>query len=352
MTDTASTPLSILSIGAGAVGTYIGGSLALFGHRTVFLEQPAVVEVLRQQGLHLKLEDAERHIRAPLLAASMEEALKFGPFDVALFALKSYDTQPAVKNLLPYRETLPPILCLQNGVENEAILAEAFGDDKVIAGSLTSAIGRLTAGDVVLERKRGMGIAATHDLSHRLAAAANEAGLNARLYARPRDMKWSKMLTNLLANASSAILNMTPAEIFSNPELCHLEIKQLREALNVMSAENIHTVDLPGTPVVALTIAVRSLPLSIARPLLSRGIGSGRGGKMPSFHVDLYAGRGKSEVEYLNGAVVRHGQETGIPTPVNFLLNETLLALTDGRIPLDTFAGQPEKLLAEIENNL
>ena len=67
---------------------------------------------------------------------------------------------------------------------------------------------------------------------------------------------------------------------------------------------------------------------------------------MPSFYLDLYGGRGQSEVDYLNGAVVRYGEKLGIPTPANRLLNEILLDLTQKRIPLDNFSGQPEKLLA------
>ncbi|RLD06571.1 MAG: 2-dehydropantoate 2-reductase, partial [Chloroflexota bacterium] len=62
---------------------------------------------------------------------------------------------------------------------------------------------------------------------------------------------------------------------------------------------------------------------------------------------DLHSGRGRSEVDYLNGAVVRFGKRFGIPTPVNRLLNETLQGLTRGEIPLETYARQPEKLLRE-----
>lgn len=349
MGDSNPSPLSILSIGAGAVGTYIGGSLALDGHQVVFLEQPSIIALLRERGMTLQLGEHKHHISHPLAAESMEEALQAGPFDVALFALKSFDTQAAIQSLLPYREAMPPILCLQNGVDNEALLEETFGRQAVIAATVTSAIGRRAAGEIVLERKRGTGVAASHELSSTLASAMNHAGLNTRLYARGTDMKWSKMLTNLLANATSAILNMTPAEIFEDPDLCRLEVSQLREALRVMSALGIHTVDLPGTPVVALTFAVRNMPLKISRPLLARGIGGGRGGKMPSFHVDLYSGREQSEVVYLNGAVVRYGEHAGVPTPVNHLLTETLLALTRGDLALDTYAGKPEKFLAELE---
>ncbi len=349
MTDQVDPPLRVLSIGAGAIGTYIGGSLALHRQQVVFLEQPAIAAELRTRGLSLKLGEGEHHIPNPLIAASLEEAIALGPFDVALFALKSYDTRPVVQTLLPYADQLPPVLCLQNGVDNERLLGEAFGEQRVIPGTVTSAVGRRAAGDIILERKRGMGLTAKHELSPRLGVALNEAGLNARLYARPADMKWSKMLTNLLANSTSAILNMTPGEIFAHPGLFRLEIAQLREALRVMSKSGIHTVDLPGTPVVALTLAVRGLPLSISRPILARSVGGGRGGKMPSFHVDLYAGRGKSEVDYLNGAVVRYGGKTGVGTPVNRLLNEILQALTDGSLPRDSYAGQPDKFLAKLK---
>jgi Ketopantoate reductase PanE/ApbA C terminal. len=78
----------------------------------------------------------------------------------------------------------------------------------------------------------------------------------------------------------------------------------LRECLAVMKAQGIDVVDLPKTPVRALAFATR-LPLWLSKPLLGRAAGSGRGGKMPSFHIDLHSGRGKSEVDYLHGAVVR-----------------------------------------------
>lgn len=349
--------LNVLSFGAGAIGTYIGGSLALAGHHVVFIERPAVAQELRQRGLRLQIDERESVLENPEVAGSIEEALQQGPFDVGLFALKSYDTQDAVEALIPYREQIPPILCLQNGVDNEATIARAIGADKVIAGTVTSAIGRRAAGDIVLERMRGIGIAvdsvagqasegASGDgLANHLVGVMNEAGLNARLYVRAQDMKWSKMLTNLLANATSAILDMTPAQIFDHPGLHELEVRQLREALRVMEAHKIQVVDLPGTPVRVLAFGVRNLPPKVSRPVMKNAVGGGRGGKMPSFHIDLHSGRGKSEVEYLNGAVVRHGQALGVPTPVNRLLTETLTAITSGELSKEIFARQPKRLL-------
>ena len=98
----------------------------------------------------------------------------------------------------------------------------------------------------------------------------------------------------------------------------------------------------------AQAFAVKYLPLSLSRPLLARAVGGGRGDKMPSFHIDLHSGRGKSEVSYLNGAVVREGERLGIPTPANLLLNETLIALTVGRESIDDYRRKPEVLLEQL----
>jgi 2-dehydropantoate 2-reductase len=342
-------PLRVLSFGAGAIGTYIGGSLAHAGHPVVFLERPELVAELRQRGLRLNRDGQEIHLPTPSMARSIDEALALGPFDVVIFALKSYDTASTLESLKPHSQALPPFLCLQNGVENEAALGTVLGDHNVIHGTVTSAIGRRAAGDIILERLRGMGVADVHPLAPRLVDALNQASLNARLYRKPADMKWSKMLTNLVSNASSAILDMPPAEVFAHPGLFRLEIAQLRETLAVMRAQAIQVVDLPATPVRLLAFGVRYLPLAISRPLLRRAAGSGRGGKMPSFYIDLHSGRGQSEVDFLNGAVVRFGEKLGIPTPANRLLNETLLLLTNGRLAPETFAHQPEKLIQKLQ---
>ncbi len=317
----ASDRLNILFFGAGAIGTYFGGSLALAGHNVVFVEQPKMVSELRERGLRLDLTIDERRKtkdafviepRSFVIEPSLEEALKFGPFDVAFFALKSFDTAAALEGMKPFADKLPPILCLSNGVENEQAIARVLGADKVIYGTVTTAIGRRGAGDIALEKLRGVGVAAGHSLSEKLVSAMNGAYLKCFLYPDAHSMKWSKMLTNLIANPTSAILNMTAAQVFANKELYKLEIDMLKECLAVMKAQNLEVFDLPGTPVKALAFATK-LPLWLSKPFLSRAAGTGRGAKMPSFHIDLYSGRGQSEVEYLHGAIVREGKARGIP---------------------------------------
>ncbi len=351
--------LRMLTFGAGAIGTYVGGSLALTGHQLVFVEQPKVVEELRQRGLRLDLtldkrrraKDAARIDPASfVIVSTLEEAFRYGPFDVALFALKSFDTPDALEGMKPFADKIPPIFCLSNGVSNEPAIAEALGEDKVIYGTVTSAIGRRAAGDIVLERLRGIGVARGHPLSEKLNRELNNAYLNSQLFDDANSMKWSKMLTNLIANPTSAILDMTAREVFANNDLYKLEIEMLRECLAVMDAQGFEAIDLPGTPVSVLAFAT-SLPWWLSKPFLSQAAGAGRGGKMPSFHIDLHSGRGKSEVEYLHGAVVRAGEKYHVPTPVNKALTEILVALTNKEIPLEEFAHKPEKLVAKIQNS-
>lgn len=355
--SSSSSELKFLVFGAGAIGTYIGGSLVLAGYQVVFVEQPKMVEELRQKGLRLDLTIDERRKtkdvsivepRSFVIEPSLEEALKYGPFDAAIFALKSFDTISAMEGLKPFSDKLPPILCLSNGVDNEPTIANTLGKDKVIYGTVTTAIGRRAPGSIVLEKLRGVGVAAGHPLSEKLVTALDKAYLKCFLYPNALSMKWSKMLTNLIANPTSAILNMTAAQVFADKRLYKLEIDMLKECLAVMRAMNLEVTDLPGTPVRALAFATQ-LPLWLSKPFLSKAAGSGRGAKMPSFHIDLYSGRPQSEVEFLHGAVVREGRARGIPTPVNQVLTETLLALTKKEIPLEEFAGKPEKLLSKLK---
>ncbi len=96
-----------------------------------------------------------------------------------------------------------------------------------------------------------------HPLSLFIADALNAAGLNAQLYLHAADMKWSKMLTNLPANATAAILNMTAAEVFNHPGLFQLEMRMLKETLWVMRANRLHVINLPFVPVKALAVGTR-----------------------------------------------------------------------------------------------
>lgn len=334
-----------LFIGAGAIGTYVGGSLAVAGHDVVFTEQPAAAEAIAASGLRLTRGGETAHVRDFEIFGSPGDALASGKFDVAVCALKSFDTEPAINGLLATGEPVPPVLSLQNGVANEPLLRRLLGDDRVLAGTVTTAVGKPGPGQVVEEKLRGIGIALDHPLARQVVAALNDARLNALGFAEADSMKWSKLFTNLQGNATSAILDEPVGALFADDRTYDVELAVLRECLAVMEALDLRPVDLPWTPVRALALSTR-LPKFVAKPILTRALGGSRGEKMPSFRIDLYSGRGRTEVRYLNGAVADEGARLGIPTPVNQVLTDTLEALSHGEQSLETYRHNPDALLA------
>lgn len=355
--------MKFLVFGAGAVGTYVGGSLVLAGHTVCFLATPPSARLIRERGLRLDLRAGAKPDLAGAawwgeevslgparfaVAGSLEEALRSGDFDVSVFALKTYHAAAAMEAVLAAAAPMPPVLCLSNGVETEAVIGRALGAQRVIAGALTTAVSRRGPGEVAVESRRGVALAAQPGISEALAAALNAAGLNARTYADANSMKWSKLLLNLLTNPTAAILDMRPSEILAHDGLYRLEMRMLRECLAVMKALGLRVLNLPGAPVGVLAW-MAGMPPRLSAPFIRRSVGLGRGGKMPSLHVDLHSGRGQSEVVSLHGAVARVGAEHGIATPVNRSLTEILLGLVSGEISTDEYARLPEKLIARIE---
>jgi len=308
---------SFLVFGAGAIGTFIGASLVLQGHQVTFLEKEADISSLQQRGLQMSRGDEKFQLFGAEFCSGFD-ILDRKNFDLAILALKTYHLDSILPELIRRKDQLPPLLCLQNGIDSEKKLADALGVGSVIPGTF-------------------------QDLF-------NQAGLNCWVYPRAEAMKWSKLLINLLGNASSAILNLPPSAIYAHPGLFQMELEQIREGLEVMRKQRIPAVNLPGVPVRLLAAVVRCLPASLSQPLLSRLIGGGRGEKMPSFHIDLYSGRGNSEVGDLNGAVVRAGDQLGISTPVNHFLTNCLLGLIAGEIPLNRYQDLPDLFLKDLKS--
>lgn len=343
-----------LIIGAGAIGTYLGGSLALNGHPVTFLERAKDIPNLQSRGLILQFQDQTFKTSSPEYISDLGQ-IKSGSYDLAILSIKTYHLKDLIPKLVKHKSNLPPILCLQNGVESEKKLAESIGDELVIPGTVTTAVDKNRKGDVTIRRLRGIGVGGNPPAIELILSSFTKAGLNPSHYPRADSMKWSKLITNLLGNATSAILNMTPGEIYSHPSLFDLEMKQIKEALMVMKLQRIPTVNLPGIPVKLLAFAVRYLPKPLVQILLKKMVGGGRGGKMPSFHIDLYSGRGNCEVDQLNGAVVKAGEKLNYRTPVNDSLTNTLIDLVLGNQDIKQFDQQPDNLLmlvSDAESNM
>lgn len=339
---------SFICVGAGAIGGYFAVSLLAAGYRVVILERPHNIAALQQNGLSLQRPDGTRLTATPELTQSLSRLPDLSAFSVILLATKSYDTAAFIDSHATLMSSLPPVLSLQNGVENEPALISRLGVERVIYGTVTTAVSKPATGHFLVERLRGVGIGGSHPLIPTLAAAFHDAGLNPLTYPDGPPMKWSKLLTNLVANATSAILDMTPAEIYANRHAFAIEQAMMREALNLMSALNLPIVDLPSTPVRALAFAFRRLPAPPAQALLLRAIGRARGDKMPSLHLDLHANRKSTEVDVLNGAVTRIGASNGVSAPVNLALSRTLQAMIDNTIPAAQFHRAPERLAQAI----
>lgn len=243
------------------------------------------------------------------------------PFDadVALVAVKSYDTDSAVETL---RKAIAyPEKCVfvspQNGVGNEEKLAAAFGADNVVAAALTTPVGRDRDGNVRTTKDGGLALAPMGANAYNwLVATLASTGLNVKVVEDWRSLKWSKLALNSVANASCAILNVLPNRLVHFEKVFTLEIRMIREIRAVMNAMKIAPVDLPRYPVRAL-FHVASLPSPVARGLLARSIAAARGTKAPSLLLDLRSGKPQTEVDVLNGAVAAAGHQHGVPTPVN-----------------------------------
>jgi 2-dehydropantoate 2-reductase len=162
-------------------------------------------------------------------------------------------------------------------------------------------------------------------------------------------MKWTKLLANLLANATSALLDMEPRAVYADTYGFELERRQLLEAVAVMRREGHAPVILPGAHVGLLLIGLR-LPSRIARPIMSRAVGAARGGKPPSLHGRLRGGDGggPTEAPWLNGAVMAAGARLGIPVPVNTGLAVLVEAAAANPALLDDYTCRPDRLLAAV----
>ena len=176
-----------------------------------------------------------------------------------------------------------------------------------------------------------------------------DAGFTVDLFTDYRSLKWSKLLMNLLANAQSAILDWTPAQVMADPVASQLEALAWQEAFAVMAALRIRPVAMAGYPLPLLAPLVKRLPAGCLAGGLRRFVSGGRGSKMPSMHVALAGGK-RSEVGWLNGAVARYGRQAGVPTPVNRALTGILMALTSGEDRREEWRARPDAIAALVKS--
>jgi len=342
----------ILIYGAGAVGQFLGGTLALAGQEVVLLARPALRAALAARPLTIVTEVADSQgasVRTVVVPAVERIGELSRPPALVILAVKGYDTAGALPDLERLVAGGATILTVQNGVGHEETLRSALGVAAVRSGAFTISVSTPGPGRVVRHTtKGGLGFAplAGEDMAP-LLDRFRPTGLPIVAARSYRVLKWSKLLLNMLGNAQAALLDLPPAALYADPALFAIERRAFAEARAVMRAAGIGLVDLPAYQTRALAAAM-ALPGPVARRLLARRVGAGRGAKRPSLALDLRAGGGRSEVPWYNGAVVALGAARDVPTPVNAALTRLLLSATADSVVWARFRGQPARLLADV----
>ena len=312
--------MKIYVVGTGAVGRYLG-------------------ELLRGTGNDVTY--------APRDLAAVE------PFaaDLAIVAVKAYDTDGAIETLRRALGDTPSavIVTPQNGVGNEEKLAAAFGADAIVACALTVPVETDRDGKPLASNGGGIAFAPVGANAHNwLLATFGATGLPVSAASDYRSLKWSKLVLNVVANASCAILNVLPERLVHSGDAFELELRSIREVRAVMRALRIAAIDLPRYPVRALQ-GVATLPAPVARAILANRIAGARGRKPPSLLLDLRAMKNRTEVDYLNGAVARAAREMGVKAPVNTVFARIVSDIAHMPQLWAKYRERPDALAAEVE---
>lgn len=345
--------MRVLVAGAGAAGSWIGGALAAGGASVALVARGAHGDAIRRQGLTLHGDSGRRvvHVHAPVFPR-VGEAAAGDPYDAVLVCVKSYDTA-ALADELVRLPGVRRVVGFQNGVGNEAVLADRLPGWTIIPASLTTGVTLVEPGIVEGGARGGIALARVpgeDEWTDRLADLLRGGGLSVLTCPDGVPLKWSKLLLNMLGNATCAILRWPPGRVFADRGVFELEHRAWLEAIAVMRALHIGPIALPGYPVDTYVRVARRLPAPWLHRLVGGTLARARGTRMPGAAIDLAAGRPHTEVEVLNGAVVQAGARAGVATPVNRVLAELAMDLSAGRVDPAAFIDRPAALIEAVRN--
>jgi 2-dehydropantoate 2-reductase len=286
---------AVAVMGAGAVGAYYGGMLASAGYRVTLIGRPQHVEVMRRVGLLLERQ-AKEFVN---LNASTEPDAVHGA-QLVLFSVKSSDTEAAGKAMAPYLDRNAAVLTLQNGVDNAERLAATLGRE-VIPAVVYVAVEMAGPGHV-RHHGRGELVIGRGKGSEEIVAAFGNAGIKVEISDNVAGALWAKLIVNCAYNALSAITQLSYGRLVEGPGIPEVMRDVVDECLGVAQALD---VQVPGDMHEAVRRIAQTMP-----------------GQRSSTAQDL-SRKKKTEIDHLNGFVVRKGEALGVRTPVN----RTLLAL-------------------------
>jgi 2-dehydropantoate 2-reductase len=285
----------IAILGAGAVGCYFGGMLARSGARVALVGRAPQMEAIRRDGL--QFDSVHYRGRIDLEASTDAAAVQGAAF--VLLCVKTLDTVSAMEQAAPHLRSGAIVVSLQNGVDNVDRIREALGLDVIPAVVYVAAEvpgpGRLKhngRGDLVMPDRPD---------AARLAALFEPAGVPCRLSGNIATELWMKLVMNCTHNAMSALTQSRYGPMTANPLARDLMRQVIDEIVAVARALGV-TLD-----------AARLMDAAIK-------LGEAMSGAISSTAQDI-ARRKLTEIDSLNGYVVRRAAECGIPAPVNQTLH-------------------------------
>ncbi|WP_332690624.1 ketopantoate reductase family protein [Bosea sp. (in: a-proteobacteria)] len=287
--------MKIAVLGAGAVGCYYGAMLALAGHAVTMIGRQAHVAAMKADGIVL-LKAGTTH-RAPVAATSDPSGV--ADAELVLVSVKSDDTVTAAAEIAPYLTADAHILSLQNGVDNAERLEAVFGR-AVIPAAVYVAV-ETTAPGQVRHNGRGELVIGAGPASAELARSFEQAGIPTDVSENVKAVLWTKLTVNCAYNALCAIGQLPYGPMVGVPGVAGVMADVVAECRAVARAVDIRLPDnLDGT--------VTGLAAAMPRQFSSTA-------------QDLQRGK-RTEIEHLNGYVVRMAEKFGINVPAN----RTLLA--------------------------
>jgi len=288
--------MRVAVVGVGGVGGYFGGRLAAAGNDVHLMARGQHLEAIRRAGLEVRSVAGDFHVRPP----ATDDPAEVGPVDLVLVCVKSYDTEPVARSIGPMVGEGTGVLSLQNGVDNEEVLAAAVGPDHVLGGA-AFIFARIT-GPGVVTHVGGPGRITIGELSgsrservERFAERFDEAGVPAEVSDDVRAVLWSKLAFICAQAGLTAGVRLPIGELREVPETMDLFRRIVEEVMAVARAEG---VELPADLVERHEEFARSL----------------EPGSYASLYDDLVAGR-RMELEALHGSVVGRARRHGVDVP-------------------------------------
>lgn len=299
--------MRIAVVGAGAMGSVFGGLLAAAGCDVWLVDSwREHVEALNRDGLRIEAGGSERVVA---VRATTDPA-RVGPVDLVLVQVKSTETGAAARGSRPLIGGETIFLTLQNGLGNREAIAAVVGEERVLAGVKYDSAAMVGPGHVrhtnVSTTYVGEMDGRTTPRVERIAAVFSESGIPTRVSDRLLDLIWGKLLVNAAANAAAAITGRTAGELVGYAGSRELTSLVAEETAAVARAVGAHPPDDPAAKV---------------RQALDAA-----GDSKPSMLQDVERGRW-TEIDSINGAVVREGERVGVPTPYNRALTLLVRAI-------------------------